>query len=63
MAVCRKPTLRCLSHSNYVVRQVTSFSNSTFLPRDKDVLSHDTLVCNQLINYLLTGYPARTEKY
>ena len=24
MAACRKPELRCLSHSNHVVRQVTS---------------------------------------
>ena len=70
MVVCREPTLRCRSHSNHVVRQATSFSNSTFLSRDIDDLSHDiddlshdTCVCNQLINYLLTGYPFRTEKY
>ena len=63
MAVCRKPTLRCLSHSNHIVRQVTSFNNSTLLSRDIDVLSLDNVFCNQLINYLLTGHPVRTEKY
>ena len=55
MAVCRKPRLRCLSHSNHVVGQVTSLSDSTFLSRDLVVLSH------QLIDYLLTGYPVRTQ--
>ena len=56
VAVRCKPTLRCIVHSNYVVRQVTSFSNSTFF-----VARH--VFCNQLINYLLTGYPVHTEKY
>ena len=35
MAVCHKPTLRCLSHSNHVARQVTSFSNATFVARHR----------------------------
>ena len=39
-----------------------------FLSRDKDDLRQRCFVarhvfCNQLINYLLTGYPVRTEKY
>ena len=56
MAVRHKPTLRSVIHSNYVVRQVTSFSNLTFFVARQ-------VFCNQLINYLLTGCPVRTGKY
>ena len=51
VAVCRKPRLRCLSHLNHVVRQVTSLSNSTFLSRDIDALSHDTCVQSLLCDF------------
>ena len=61
MAVCREPRLRRLSHSNHVVQRLTSLSNSTFLSRDIDVLLHGNVFCKQLMNYLLTGYPVRTE--
>ena len=42
MTVCRKPRSR--RHSNHVVQQVTSLSNSTFFSCDDAVLLHDTFV-------------------
>ena len=56
-------------HKDVSVIQTTSCDKlhhsviQQFLSRDKDVLWHDTCVCNQLLNYLLTGYPVRTENY
>ena len=63
MGVCHKPGLRCLSHSNNVVRQVISLSNPTFFVVQHRCFVARHVFCNQLINYLLTGYLVRTEKY
>ena len=54
---------QCLSHSNHVVRQVTSFSNLTFFVARQRCFVARHVFGNQLINYLLTGYQVCTEKY
>ena len=53
MAVCRKSTLRCLSHSNHIVRQDTSFSNSIFVSRD---IANATIVSRDFVRSALCDF-------
>ena len=46
-----------------ILSKVTALFISTFLSRDIAVCRMTHVFRNQLINYLLTGYPGRTEKY
>ena len=49
------------SRGENCLRGAPPLRESQLLSRDKDVLSHGTLFCNQFINYLLTGFPGRIE--